>query len=166
MCVCVFAVPTEQPTFPPSQEDRLSLGDMANRKWEFTLAYFSQKKPPLWRSCRAPALSLSLLSPLPAYGPIPPANSCPTHGCSSSPVSREELGGRGLGSGPLGAAGAATVGFHGLGARRELSVSHKHGSSCAHYSQDPEKNQKENSGKISRTSTLRVVASAASCPPT
>lgn len=71
VCVCVFAVPTEQPTFPPSQEDRLSLGDMANRKWEFTLACFSQKKPPLWRSCRAPALPL-LSPPLFTAASLPP----------------------------------------------------------------------------------------------
>ena len=92
-------VPTEQQTFPPSQEDRLSLRDMANRKWEFTLAYFSQKKLPLPRSCRAPAPSLLHFTTASLCPPPPPA-AFPPPGCSVSPLLRAGLGGRGQSSGP------------------------------------------------------------------
>lgn len=101
--VCVRVCPYGAAAFSLFTEgSSLPLRDMTDRKWEFTLAYLSQKKQPRPRSCRAGALFL-LLSLLHFATTIavshPPPAAVPPMVRSFSQVFRVELGGQELWSG-------------------------------------------------------------------
>lgn len=133
-CACVRSLQSNS-LFPFTEGSFLSLRDMADRKWEFTLAYFSQKKQPHSRSCRAQVLFLPLSPPHSATTSSPPAPTPPMTALL------DQLSGWNwvVWTYAVDPGAAAAVRAHSLGDRKELSVSHKQESSSTHYSQDLER---------------------------
>lgn len=140
VCVCLWS-PQSSRLFPHrrrivSRSETWPTGS-GSLHWP-TLA---RKKTPLSRSCRAPALSL-LLSRLHCHCqptiPSPPPTAVLPMAALSALFSGRSWVSRDCAA-ACGAAAAATVGSHGLGDRKELSVSHKQDPSWARYSQDLEK---------------------------
>lgn len=134
-------VPTEQQPSPSSQKDHLSPSETeptgsGSLHWPTS----PNKKWPQSRSCRAQVLFLLLLllhfasSSAMSYPPplLPPPAAVPPRAALSTKFSGWSWVAMNYGK----AFGAAAVGAHGLGDRKELSASHKQDPSCTHYSQD------------------------------